>query len=89
MKHLMTRDMKLGYRMALDDAEEQLAKYLGPLHAGRVAVNSLEKNIEPATENGCPMPGVAGVHSDAYHDDEMCSWCGATKSKESSNDKAD
>ncbi len=43
---LPTRDMKVGYLQALDDAEEQLKKYLGPLHAARVAVNELRKNAE-------------------------------------------
>jgi hypothetical protein len=37
----MSGEMRCGYECAIRDAEEQMAKYLGPIHAARIAVRKL------------------------------------------------
>jgi hypothetical protein len=31
-----------------------------------------------AADNGCPLAGTAGVHSNDFYEDGMCRWCGAS-----------
>lgn len=35
-------------------------------------------------ENGCPVIGNAGMHSESYYDDSSCQFCGAKKNTERS-----